>query len=96
MRAVGQLAGGVAHDFNNQLMLMLNFAELLRESTEEDTVERSFVDQILSGVSRSSELTKQLLAFARKGKYLVAAVDINKLISEVASIAPCCDVKTVR
>ncbi|MDD9966375.1 MAG: PAS domain-containing protein [Myxococcales bacterium] len=86
MRAIGQLAGGVAHDFNNQLMVMLNFAELLKESLDPESIEQSFVDRILWGISRSSELTKQLLAFARKGKYVVTTVDINKLIAEVTSM----------
>ena len=87
MRAIGQLAGGMAHDFNNQLMVMQSFAELLDESLDEGSFEHSCVEAILAGVSRSAQLTKQLLAFARKGKYRVKTVDVDGLIAEVASIA---------
>jgi PAS domain S-box-containing protein len=87
MKATGQLAGGVAHDFNNQLMMMMGFAELLQESLAENSPEHLWAQEILSGVNRSSELTKQLLAFARKGKYVVTTVELNALVAEVCSIA---------
>jgi PAS domain S-box-containing protein len=87
MKAIGQLAGGVAHDFNNQLMVMMNYAGLLERTLEAGSNERSYVDGILAGVSRSADLTKQLLAFAREGKYVVTTVDMNDLISDVVSMA---------
>jgi PAS domain S-box-containing protein len=87
MKAIGQLAGGVAHDFNNQLMVMSSFASVLDKRVQEGSVEHSCVSGILAGVSRSSELTKQMLAFARKGKYVVTTVDMDALISEVVSMA---------
>jgi PAS domain S-box-containing protein len=87
MQAIGHLAGGVAHDFNNQLMVMLSFAKLLEDSFGEDAIERKYTEGLLKGVNRSAELTSQLLAFARKGKYMVTTVDLSALMNEVASMA---------
>jgi len=86
MKAIGQLAGGVAHDFNNQLTVILNFASLIKRSLKEGSAQIRFVDRIIDGVSRSADLTSQLLAFARKGKYVVSTVDMNNVISEVVSM----------
>lgn len=82
MEAIGQLAGGVAHDFNNQLSAIMGFADILMES-EQDPVLRRFAENIAKACERSAELTKQLLAFARKGKYLSIPVDMNALVEEV-------------
>jgi len=87
LKAIGQLAGGVAHDFNNQLMVMLTFAEFLKESLPEGSEELSWVKGIESSATHSAQLTKQLLAFARKGQYVVTTVDLNELILDVTSMA---------
>lgn len=87
MRAIGQLAGGIAHDFNNQLMVMRNYAELLVQTLDDDSVGRSFVEEIIAGVARSGNLTRQLLAFARRGKNVVTTVDMNRMVAEVVSMA---------
>ncbi len=63
MRAIGQLAGGVAHDFNNQLMVISNFAEILRESVPKHSEEYECAGGILAGVAHSAKLTGQLLLF---------------------------------
>jgi nitrogen-specific signal transduction histidine kinase/CheY-like chemotaxis protein len=84
--AIGQLAGGVAHDFNNQLAGIMGFAELLREEVESDAKLLPYVDYILNGTRRSAELTGKLLAFARKGKYQTMPVNLHKVIGEVVSL----------
>ncbi len=86
MQAIGQLAGGVAHDFNNQLMGITGYADLLHEQVKEDPKLSRFVENILLAARRSADLTAQLLAFARKGKYLSVSVDIHKTISEVFAL----------
>ncbi len=86
MQAIGQLAGGVAHDFNNQLGGILNFAELAKNHMDKDSKTYTYMKKIISGVLHSAELTNQLLAFARKGKYVVRIVDVNAIINEVTSI----------
>lgn len=85
MQALGQLAGGVAHDFNNQLSAILGFAEILCRNIE-DTHLKNYAMMIAKAASRSADLTKQLLAFARKGKYQAGPVDIHHIISEVIHI----------
>ncbi len=86
MEAVGQLAGGVAHDFNNQLSGIMGFADLLRTQVGHDQTLIRYADNILVGVQRATDLTAKLLAFARKGKYLAVPVDVHRIIFEVASL----------
>lgn len=76
MDAVGQLAAGVAHDFNNQLASMSGYAQLLEmESTSDRT--RMFATKIIETAERSSNLTKQMLSFSRKQKLVVEPVDVH-------------------
>ena len=85
MEAVGQLAGGVAHDFNNQLMIVMGYCELLMNTLDANSPERDYAKQIHISGKRASDLTKQLLAFARKGVYKSQVVNINELVSEIVS-----------
>jgi len=85
MEAIGQLAGGVAHDFNNHLSAIMGFAEMLQERLKDSPLCR-YATNILKSGQRSAELTKQLLAFARKGKYLTVAVDVHEIVGEVLQI----------
>ena len=86
MEAIGQLAGGVAHDFNNQLSIISGFAELIREKTASDATIVRYADNIMLTAKRSADLTGQLLAFSRKGKFLARPIDVNAIILEVANI----------
>lgn len=81
MAAIGQLAGGIAHDFNNQLTGILGYAELLLSTTQSEE-DRELLGRIQSAALRSSDLTKQLLAFARRGKVQRVPVDVEALIEE--------------
>jgi PAS domain S-box-containing protein len=86
MDVVGQLAGGVAHDFNNMLSGILGFAELLKLKLKDDLSANKYVDKIIETAARSSDLTRKLLAFARKGKTVSTPIDINAPIKEAISI----------
>jgi len=86
MEAVGQLAGGIAHDFNNQLAGIMGYADLLKMEVGGDPELKDYTEKILTGVRRSSSLTAQLLAFARKGKYLSIRVDLHAIVNEVISL----------
>jgi PAS domain S-box-containing protein len=85
-RAVGQLAGGVAHDFNNQLVGILGHAEFLQEALARDAELRSCAEAILVSGQRAAELTRQLLAFARKGRRRNVPVDLHQLVTEVIAL----------
>lgn len=86
MESIGQLAGGIAHDFNNQLGSIVGFADLIREMVMDDAKLSHYADNILITARRSAGITRQLLAFARKGKYKSVKVDIHKTIYEVVSL----------
>ncbi|RPJ07035.1 MAG: PAS domain S-box protein, partial [Spirochaetaceae bacterium] len=86
MQAIGQLAGGVAHDFNNQLAGILGYADLLRDGAKDNPELSHYADNIIMAVKRAADLTSQLLAFSRKGKYLSITVDMHQTILEVVSI----------
>lgn len=86
MEAVGQLAGGIAHDFNNQMAGVLGYAEMLKERLASDPKLARFINNIIVGIRRASDLTAQLLAFARKGKYLSVAVNMHNVILEVVNL----------
>ncbi len=85
MDAIGQLAGGVAHDFNNQLTGILAHADLLA-SRVRDATHRGWAEQIAQAAMRSADLTGKLLAFARKGQYRSDVVDVCELLSDVAEL----------
>ncbi len=86
MEAIGRLAGGIAHDFNNLLMGIQGNISLMLLKTK---AEHPFFEKLKNTeqyVIRGSELTKQLLGFARRGKYQVHATNLNSLITESARL----------
>ncbi|MBT5022663.1 PAS domain S-box protein [Candidatus Woesearchaeota archaeon] len=85
MDSIGNLAGGIAHDFNNMLTGIIGYAELLK-NLETDEKKHRFLDNLIGSANRSSELTKKLLGFGRRGKNIVKPVNINEIINEVYSI----------
>ncbi len=86
MDAIGRLAGGVAHDFNNMLMVIVSYAELLANSLPETDPLRSHTAQILRAAQRSASLTRQLLAFSRKQVLAPQVLDCNSIASETSSM----------
>ena len=97
LEAVGKLAGGVAHDYN-QLASIMGYGELLREALRKDPTLSEFVEHILVAVRRGRDLTSQLLAYARKGMYRSTEVNLHEVIDEVIaqlrlSFAPSIELK---
>ncbi|MFP4205925.1 MAG: GAF domain-containing protein [Spirochaetaceae bacterium] len=80
MESVGRLAGGVAHDFNNMLQVVLGYASLALGSLPDDSPVRRHIDQIKQAASRSAELTHRLLAFAQKQHATPRQVDVNETV----------------
>ncbi len=83
MEAVGQLAGGVAHDFNNMLTAILGYSELLSERFEAGSEEFEGLEEIRKAAERAASLTRQLLAFSRQQVLERRVLDLNHLIEEV-------------
>lgn len=77
MDAVGRLAGGVAHDFNNALNVILGNSELALGEVQEGSELCEYLDEIKDAAERSANLTRQLLAFARKQTVLPTMLDLN-------------------
>ena len=86
LQAVGTLAGGVAHDFNNQLTGIIGWTELIQDRVGNDPDLDKATANILTAAQRASDLTAQLLAFARKGKFESRPVDVHDLINEVTQL----------
>jgi len=84
MEAVGRLAGGVAHDFNNILGIVTACTELLRAEVDDDSVE--YIDNIREAVKRGSSLTRQLLAFGRRQPVQTHLLDLNERLKEVTKL----------
>jgi two-component system, cell cycle sensor histidine kinase and response regulator CckA len=82
MEAVGRLAGGVAHDFNNILTAIIGYGEMLLKSLEPGTILAEHCSKILHASNRASALTRQLLAFSRKQVVTPRVFDLNVVVSE--------------
>jgi PAS domain S-box-containing protein len=76
----------VAHDFNNQLAGIMGCTDLLRHEVEGSAAATELVDELTGAVLRASEVTSQLLAFSRRGKFMTEPVDLNHLVDEVVKI----------
>lgn len=83
MESVGRLAGGVAHDFNNMLMVIMGYAEISINMLNPDNPIYENLVQILNAAQRSSDITRQLLAFARKQAVYPKVININQSIENM-------------
>ncbi|MFK5926046.1 MAG: response regulator [Desulfuromusa sp.] len=86
MDAIGQLAGGVAHDFNNMLGGIMGAAELLKRSKNLGEKEKKYIDMLINASERAADLTTKLSAFGRKGKTESKAVDVDTVVSNTLGI----------
>ena len=80
MEAIGTLAGGIAHDFNNLLAGIQGRVSLMLMDTDTVGANRDHLNEIDAYINSATELTRQLLAFAKGGKYEVTPTDLNELI----------------
>ena len=86
MDAVGQLTGGVAHDFNNLLMAIMGSLELLRKRLPDDARMMRLLDNAIQGAQRGAGLTQRMLAFARRQELKPVALDLYKLVRDMADL----------
>jgi PAS domain S-box-containing protein len=86
MEAIGTLAGGIAHDFNNLLMGFQGNISLMLLDLDEDHPYSEYLKNMESYVIRGSELTRQILGFARRGKFQVRTTSLNDLLEKSADM----------
>ena len=80
MESIGRLAGGIAHDFNNMMMVILGYTEISLDSLDSSEPLYENLKEIRNSAKRSADLTRQLLAFARKQSIAPIVIDINQTI----------------
>lgn len=86
MESIGQLAGGVAHDFNNILTIIQGHAALLSLQKENQPEARESLQQILTAAERAANLTRQLLLFSRRQAMQLRTHDLREIVSNVAAL----------
>jgi two-component system, cell cycle sensor histidine kinase and response regulator CckA len=83
MESIGRLAGGVAHDFNNMLTVILGYAAMCKESTALAEEERNYLVEIEKAANRSQKITRQLLAFSRRQIIQPIPSNLNDLVADL-------------
>jgi signal transduction histidine kinase len=86
LESLGLLAGGVAHDFNNLLTGILGNASLVLDILKPEPTVRGMLEEIVRAGERAADLTRQLLAYAGKGRFLVESVDVSGLVLDISEL----------
>jgi PAS domain S-box-containing protein len=80
LETVGRLVGGVAHDFNNRLLVIMGYADLLKRGSAHDSVLASHAEVVVSSARRAADLTRQLLAYSRRQVLRPRPSDLNAVV----------------
>ena len=83
MEVIGQLAGGVAHDFNNILAVIMGYSDLMIQKLDPDNEFKGYLETIRSSGERAAGLTRQLLIFSRKQTVQLVVLDINEVLKDL-------------
>jgi two-component system cell cycle sensor histidine kinase/response regulator CckA len=86
MEAVGRLAGGVAHDFNNMLGVIMGYTQLLQQRLSQDEAASRHLGEVRKAADRAAALTRQLLAFSRKQVLHLSRLDLNAVVSDLSKM----------
>ena len=86
MESVGRLAGGVAHDYNNMLSVILGYTQLALDKIDPDSAIHRDLQEVLSAANRSTGITRQLLAFARKQTIAPQVLDLNETVTDMINM----------
>ncbi len=95
LESVGLLAGGIAHDFNNLLTGILGNAMLALADLPDDSSVRQYIRDVIGASERAGDLTRQLLAYAGKGRFVVERVGVSELAREIQALIHSSIPKTV-
>jgi two-component system, cell cycle sensor histidine kinase and response regulator CckA len=82
LESLGILAGGIAHDFNNILAGIMGYADLLKVRLPSSEPAREDVDIIKRAAQRAADLTQQMLAYSGKGKFVIEALDLSRIVAD--------------
>jgi PAS domain S-box-containing protein len=86
LESLGILAGGIAHDFNNLLVGILGNASLLKEETPPDAPLRDVMDNLMQASERAAHLTRQMLAYSGKGRFVVERLDLALQVQQILAL----------
>jgi two-component system cell cycle sensor histidine kinase/response regulator CckA len=86
LESLGVLAGGVAHDFNNLLTGILGNSSLALDNIGPSNPNRPLIEEVMKAAERAAELTRQLLAYAGKGRFVMHTLDLSELVREISSL----------
>ncbi|MGH7560121.1 MAG: hybrid sensor histidine kinase/response regulator [Gemmatimonadales bacterium] len=86
LESLGVLAGGIAHDFNNLLTAILGHADIALSELPASSPLRDDVERIVRAATRATEMTNQMLAYAGRGRFVVRAVCLNRLVVEISEL----------
>jgi signal transduction histidine kinase/CheY-like chemotaxis protein len=86
LESLGVLAGGIAHDFNNLLVGILGNASLVRDTLPPSSSVRPMLESVIDASQRAAVLTRQLLAYAGKGKFVIQPVDVSDLVRDMTKL----------
>ncbi len=86
MEALGQITGGVSHDFNNLLQAILGFAELARDDAPKETPLHSAIEEVLGAGNRAATLVRQLLAFSRRQPLEMRIINLNEVVTNMTNM----------
>jgi signal transduction histidine kinase len=86
LESLGLLAGGVAHDFNNLLTGILGNASLVLDMLDPAPPVRGMLEDVIRASERAADLTRQLLAYAGKGKFVIEPVDVSALVRDISEL----------
>jgi PAS domain S-box-containing protein len=86
LESLGVMAGGIAHDFNNLLVGILGNASLAREVLPASSDARQMLDGVIGASERAAALTKQLLAYSGKGKFVIQPLDLSDLVRDLTKL----------
>jgi PAS domain S-box-containing protein len=86
LESLGVLAGGIAHDFNNLLVGILGNASLARDALPTSSTVRPMLDSVIDASERAAVLTRQLLAYSGKGKFVIQPTDVSDLVRDMTKL----------